>query len=215
MSMLESYVGRIFALADIIPMARSMVPFIKDLRKRPDDIIQIFDFLEPGLTELAISIAKVSKAKYILLGNSRGASSWISPKMFEEIFWPTQKRFWETAVKAGFKICAHLDNDWTDNMEYMLELPKHSGFFHLDQGSLPKVREIIGDHFCLMGNLSPAVTCGSGPELVYKKTSELIKTCGQDGGYILATGCEAPATIPIENYYAVKRAIKDHGYYTR
>ena len=135
--------------------------------------------------------------------------------MFEEIFWPTQKKFWMTVVKAGFKVCAHLDNDWTDNMEYMLELPKHSGFFHLDQGDLPRVREIIGDHFCLMGNLAPSITCGSGPDVVYKETKRLIEACGKDGGYIVATGCETPATVPIENYYAIKRAIKNHGYYKR
>lgn len=215
MSMFESYAGSIFAIADIIPMARGMIPFMKDLRKRPDEIIQIFEFLEPGLTELAIAIGKITKAKYILLGNSRGSSSWVSPRMFEDIFWPTQKKFWMTVVKAGFKVCAHLDNDWTDHMEYMLELPKHSGFFHLDQGDLPRVRDIIGDHFCLMGNLSPAVTCGSGPDVVYKETKRLIEACGKDGGYIVSTGCEAPANIPVENYFAVKRAIRDHGYYKR
>ncbi|MHA1149559.1 MAG: uroporphyrinogen decarboxylase family protein [Promethearchaeota archaeon] len=209
----ESYALSIFALWDIIPMARGMVPFFKDLRKRPEEIIEVFEFLEPGLTELGLAIAKIAKAKYVLIGNSRGSNSWISPKMFEKIFWPTQKATCEKIIKAGYKLCAHLDNDWTDNMEYMLELPKHSGFFHLDQADLPKVREIIGDHFCLMGNLQPAITTGSGPDIVYKETKKLIETCGKEGGYIVATGCEAPATIPIENYYAVKRAIKDHGYF--
>ncbi len=209
----EDYTLSIFALWDIIPMARGMIPFFKDLRKKPDEIIQVFEFLEPGLTELGLALAKFTKAKYVLVGNSRGSNSWISPKMFEEIFWPTQKATCEKIIKAGFKLCAHLDNDWTENMEYMLELPKHSGFFHLDQSNLPKVREIIGDHFCLMGNLSPAISSGSGPEKVYQETKKLIETCGKEGGYIVATGCEAPATIPVENYYAMKRAIKDHGYF--
>ena len=206
----ESYALSIFALWDIVPMARGMIPFMKDLRKRKEDVIQIFEFLEPGLTELGLLIAKIAKARFVLLGNSRGSSSWISPKMFEEVFWPTQKATWEKIVKAGFKVCAHLDNDW---MVYMLELPKHSGFFHLDQSNLPRVREIIGDHFCLMGNLQPSITTGMGPDTVYKETKKLIETCGKGGGYIVATGCEAPASIPVENYYAVKRAIIDYGYY--
>jgi len=97
----------------------------------------------------------------------------------------------------------------------MLELPKHSGFFHLDQADLPKVREIIGDHFCLMGNLQPAITTGSGPEKVYEESKKLIQNCGSEGGFILATGCEAPAAIPIENYYAAKRAVLDYGYFRK
>ncbi len=211
----DSYALSIFALWDIVPMARGMIPFMKDLRKNKEDIIQIFEFLEPGLTELGLLIAKIAGAKFVLLGNSRGSSSWISPKMFEEVFWPTQKATWEKIVKAGYKVCAHLDNDWTENMEYMLELPKHSGFFHLDQSDLPRVREIIGDHFCLMGNLQPSIASGSGPDIVYKETKRLIETCGKDGGYIVATGCESPVTIPIDNYYAVKRAIIDYGYYKK
>jgi len=211
----ETYALSIFALWDVIPMARGMVPFFKDLRKKKDTLIEVFEFLEPGLTEIGLAIAKIANAKYVLVGNSRGSNSWISPKMFEEIFWPSQKATCEKIVKEGFQLCAHLDNDWTKNMEYMLELPKQSGFFHLDQADLPRVREIIGDHFCLMGNLQPAITTGSGPDVVYKKTKELIEKCGQDGGYIVATGCEAPASIPIENYYAVKRTVLDFGYYKK
>ncbi|MHA1700131.1 MAG: uroporphyrinogen decarboxylase family protein [Promethearchaeota archaeon] len=211
----ESYAGSIAAIWDVIPMARSFIPFMKDLKRRADEIQQIFEFLEPGMTELAIFIAKLTKQKYVLVGNSRGSNSWISKRMFEEIFWPSQKRTCEKIIKAGFKICAHLDNDWTENMELMLELPKHSGFFHLDTSDLPKVRKIIGDHFCLMGNLHPAITTGASPNVVYKKTKELIETCGKEGGYIVATGCEPPANIPIHNYYAMKRAIKDFGYFRK
>ncbi|MHA1793484.1 MAG: uroporphyrinogen decarboxylase family protein [Promethearchaeota archaeon] len=211
----EIYAGSIFALWDLIPMARGFIPFIKDMKKHPELITEIFEFLEPGLTEIGLAIARLANAKYVLVGNSRGSNSWISKKMFEEIFWPTQKRTCEKIIKAGFKICAHLDNDWTENMELMLELPKHSGFFHLDQADLPRVRDIIGDHFCLMGNLSPALTTSGSPDQVYKETVKLIKACGQDGGYIVATGCEPPANVPISNYHAMKKAILDHGYYRR
>ena len=214
-NLFESYAGSICSLWDIIPMARGFVPFIKDMKKCPQSIIEVFEFLEPGLTDLGLAIAKLTKAKYVLIGNSRGSSSWISPKMFEQIFWPSMKRTWEKILKAGYKVCAHLDNDWTGNMAYFLELPKHSGFFHLDQGNLAKVREIVGDHFCLMGNLQPAITTGAGPEVVYKHTKSLIETCGKDGGFIVATGCETPVNVPVANYYAAKRAIKDAGYFRR
>jgi uroporphyrinogen-III decarboxylase len=66
-----------------------------------------------------------------------------------------------------------------------------------------------------MGNLQPAITVGSSPDVVYKKTIKLIECCGKDGGYIVATGCEAPANVPVANYYAMKRAIRDAGYFKR
>jgi hypothetical protein len=215
MAQFEPYTMSLCAPWDVIPFARGFMPFFRDLKKNPAAVIEAFDFFEPGLAELGIAIAKITRSKFILIGNSRGSNSWISPKLFESVFWPTMKRAWVRIVKAGFKICAHLDNDWTQNMEYMQELPKHSGFFHLDQSDLPRVREIVGDRFCLMGNLQPAITVGSSPDVVYKKTVELIQRCGKDGGYIVATGCEAPANVPVANYYAMKRAIRDAGYFKR
>jgi hypothetical protein len=215
MEQFEAYAGSLCALWDVIPLSRGFIPFMRDLKKNPSAVIEAFAFFEPGLAELGIALARITRTKYILVGNSRGSNSWISPKLFEDVFWPSMKRTCQRIIGAGFKICAHLDNDWTGNMEYMLELPKHSGFFHLDQADLPRVREIIGDHFCLMGNLQPAITVGSPPDVVYTKTRELIQRCGKEGGYIVATGCEPPANVPVANYYAMKRAIKDAGYFRR
>ena len=214
-NLFETYAGSMFTLWDVVPMARGMIPFMKDLKKRPAEVIEAFEFLEPGLTEIGLALAKFSRNKYLLIGNSRGSSSWISPKMFETIFWPTMKRTWEKIVAAGCKVCAHLDNDWTGNMSYFMELPKHSGFFHLDQADLPRVRDIVGDKFCLMGNLQPAITAGASPGKVYTETRRLIETCGKDGGYIVASGCEMPVNVPVENIYAIKRAVRDAGYFKR
>lgn len=207
------YSTGIFALWDLIPMARGMFAFMRDTVKNPEEVKAMFDFLNKGWLELGLMTGNVTGGSLVLFGNSRGSNSWISPKMFEELYWPSMKYQMEETIKAGLIPLMHLDNNWEENMHYFLELPKHSCVFHLDQVDLPKVRETIGDHFCLMGNLQPALLKGGTPQQVEDEVKKLIEQCGQNGGYIVATGCECSPDISIQNLMAMKRAVKKYGYF--
>jgi len=208
-----SYATSIFSLWDIIPMARGMFSFMRDTVKRPEEVKAMFEFLNKGYLEFGLMLARITRGKLVLFGNSRGSNSWVSPKMFEELYWPSMKYQLEQVIKAGYVPMCHLDNNWVENMHYFLELPKHSCVFHLDQGDLAKVREIVGDHFCLMGNLQPPLLKGGTPQQVEEEVKRLIEACGQEGGYIVATGCECTPDVSIQNLMAMKRAVKNYGYF--
>ncbi len=196
-------------------MARGLVPFMKDLVKHPDDVIAAFEFVNRPLTDLMIQFGKLTKARTALIGNSRGSNTWIPRKMFEQVFWPSMKYTFQECFKNGIIPMCHLDNNWTDNMAFFVEnLPKRSCIFHLDQVDLVKVHEITGDHFCLMGGMSPALLVHSSPEKVEAETRRYIEAIGHDG-LIVASGCEYPADTPIQNVYAQKRAILKYGFYKK
>lgn len=207
------YAQLMFATWDILPMWRSMLPFLRDMRKKPEVVIEAFEFLNKPLTDVMISLGKLFKAKTALIGNSRGSNSWISPKMFEDIFWPSMKYTFKRCFENKIIPFCHFDNDWTDNMSFLAEkLPKRSCVFHLDQVDLVKVHDIIGDHFCLMGGMSPGLLVKGSPQRVEEETKRYIENIRQDG-LIIASGCEFPADTPIQNVYAQKRAIKKYGFF--
>ena len=203
--------GAIFSVWDILPMWRSVIPFVKDMRKNPEAVIEAFEFLNKPLTNIMIFIAKLTKAKVALIGNSRGSNSFISPKMFEELFWPSMKYTFERCFENKIIPLCHFDNDWTENMVIFAEkLPKRSCIFHLDQVDLVKVHDLIGDHFCLMGGMSPSLLVHGAPLRVEEVAKRYIENIGEDG-LIISSGCEIPFDIPIQNIYALKRAIKKYG----
>ena len=205
------YAQLIFATWDVLPMWRSMIPFMKDMKRKPEEVIEAFRFINKPFTDLMIKLGKLTKAKTGLIGNSRGSNSFISPKMFEEIFWPSMKYTYNACFKAGIIPTCHFDNNWKKNMVFLAEkLPKRSCIFHLDQVDLVEVHDLIGDHFALMGAMSPALLVHQSPEKVEAETKRYIEHIGEDG-LIIASGCELPADIPIQNIYAQKRAIKKYG----
>lgn len=209
------YSQGIFDVWDTIPMWRGMVPFMKDLRQRKQEVIEVFHYVNKTITDFMINLTKLIKAKTILFGNSRGSNSWVSPKMFEEVFWPSMKYSFNQCFENNIVPMCHLDNNWTENMEIFADrLPKRSCIFHLDQVDLCEVRNRIGDHFCLMGGMSPALLVGSSAEKVEEETKRYIENVGTDG-LIVASGCEYPADTPIQNIYAQKRAIKKYGFFKK
>ncbi|MHA1684305.1 MAG: uroporphyrinogen decarboxylase family protein [Promethearchaeota archaeon] len=198
---------------DLLPMWRGMVPFMRDMKKNPEAVIEAFDFINKPFTDLMINLGKFMKVKIALIGNSRGSSSWISPKMFEHIFWPSMKYSFDQCLKHDIIPMCHFDNDWTENMPFFAEhLPKRSCVFHLDQVDLVEIHDLIGDHFSLMGGMSPALLVHGSPSKVEAETRRYIKGAGS-AGLIIASGCEYPADIPIANVFAQKRAIREHGFF--
>ncbi len=205
--------GALFATWDILPMWRSLVPFSRDLRKNPEAVIEAFEFLNKPLTDFMIRVAKLTKAKVAMIGNSRGSNSFISPKKFEEIFWPSMKYTFDQCFKHDILPLCHLDNDWTENMVLFAEkLPKRSCIFHLDQVDLVEVHDLIGDHFCLMGGMSPSLLVHGTTDQVEAATKRYIQGIGSDG-LIISSGCEIPFDIPIQNIFALKKAITKHGFF--
>ena len=50
-------------------------------------------------------------------------------------------------------------------------------------------------------------------KMLEDEVKKLIEGCGQNGGYIVATGCECSPDISIQNLMAMKRAVKKYGYF--
>lgn len=74
-----------------------------------------------------------------------------------------------------------------------------------------KAKELAGNDIALMGNLDPVQLIMSGtPEQIRTESYKLIDKAGQDGGFILAPGCETPISSPDENVLAMGRAGREY-----
>ena len=71
-----------------------------------------------------------------------------------------------------------------------------------------------GRDLALMGNIDPVHEMMSGtPESIREERYRILDQAGQDGGCILAPGCETPISSPDENVLALGRAGRE--YWTR
>lgn len=73
-------------------------------------------------------------------------------------------------------------------------------------------RQTLGDNVVMIGNLDPAKTILRGtPEEVRRQSIRCIEDAnGDNGAFILGTGCFVPSGSPIENIQAMTQAAKDY-----
>ncbi|HUY01258.1 MAG TPA: uroporphyrinogen decarboxylase family protein [Candidatus Deferrimicrobium sp.] len=203
---------------DLISFLRSFNRFVIDLMKMPETVLSACESTEGELLkalDMQLSgIKRVKPTTMILLGFSRIAPNFIGPKRFE-MFWPHIKRFADYIIKKGFMVQFHLDNDYTDVLEFFAELPKGKTMYHLDLTNIFKAKEILGDRACLMGNIPPLITGFGTPQEVEKYCKNQIEGCMKGGGYMLCSACVLPDTIPAQNLKAMRDSVLKYGFYRR
>jgi hypothetical protein len=196
---------------EILSGARSMEQFSLDLFRRPDKVKAAIEAMIPDVVKLGIRKAKATGIPRIMHGAARGSSTFISPKTFEEFYWPGLKRMVETFHEQGITTMLHHDSDWTPMLPFFKELPRGSAILELDGSTdIFKAKEILGGHLCLMGDVPASLFSLGSPEEVEMYVKKLIDVVGEGGGFILSSGCEVPEDTKPDNFRAMLQTAKTY-----
>jgi uroporphyrinogen-III decarboxylase len=83
---------------------------------------------------------------------------------------------------------------------------------HFDNSDINKVKEILGSHICIMGNVPPSLLQIGTQEEVKNYCRTLIDEIGRKGGFILASRSAVDEAKP-ENVKAMIDFTKEYGVY--
>ena len=191
---------------EVLCGSRSLMEFALDLIEIPDKVIAAMDAIVPHLTANAIRSAKMRGSPLVWVGGWRTAPEILSPDMWQRFVWPYFSRVVQEVVDSGLIALLHLDSNWTRELECFLELPKGRCIMALDgETDIFKAKEVLGNHMCLMGDVSAAMLFLDSPDSVFSYCTRLIKELGPQG-FILQSGCDIPANAKLENVQAMVAA---------
>ncbi len=135
----------------------------------------------------------------------------ISPDMFDDYsFGPIKKVISKTKEQYKVPAFLHICGNTTSIMK---KLPATGcDCFSFDHAvDIAQAKSLAGREIALMGNIDPVKMILQGnPEEITQKCYEMIDVAGQDGGYIIAPGCETPLASPDENVIAMGKAGIDY-----
>ena len=213
--------GRACHPLDLLQYYRGIANLTEDIFERPAKVKAMCDWLVDYEATLAMRDAmimgagEVPGAEVIFFVN--GGPPGMSPRIFDEFFWPTAKRMIDIFVNRGFKVHCHWDNDLTPHLETMKDLstglPKGKVLLDLEKTNMKKAKEVLGDRVCLFGNVPSALLCYGTPEEVDARCRQLIEDCAEGGGYVLSGECETPWDSKPENVRAMVSAAEKYGRY--
>ena len=117
----------------------------------------------------------------------------------------------EAFAAEGFITVMHLDQDYTLNLPYFLDLPAKMVVAELDSTTdIFKAKEILSGHMCIAGDVPAAMLSVGTPEEVEAYCKKLIDVVGKDSGFILSTGCTCPVECKMDKFKVMINTVKNY-----
>ena len=202
-----------FAPFDVVSdRLRGMRGSMLDMFRQPDNLIKACEKLLPVLLGMAVATAKMSGNPRVFIPLHRGAEGFMSSKQFETFYWPTLKGLFLGLIDAGLTPCPFIEGDYTSRLEYFLELPRGKVLGYFDSSDIVKVKEILGNHLCIMGNVPCSLLQTGSAQNVKEYCKKLIDVVGKGGGFIMAPRSAIDEVKP-ENLKAMIDFTREYGVY--
>ena len=187
--------------------ARSLPAFAADLIEIPDKVAAVMDVIVPHLAAGNITKANHKGYPLVWVGGWQSAPCLLSPAMWNRFVWPYMHRLIHEVTDSGLIALLHLDSNWTRELARFRELPKGKCIVALDgETDIFKAKEILGDHLCIMGDVSASMMYLENPDTVQAYCRKLIREIGP-AGFILQSGCDIPANAKLENVQAMVASV--------
>ena len=184
--------------ADLRGVATFLVDLLED---RP-----FCEDLMDRCVEVGIEFAKAQiEAGADTIGIGDAVASQVSPRVYNRLIQPREKRLVDAIQKMGAFVRLHICGNITHLLPGIADL----GVDVLDVDHLvdmASVRQVVGSSVVLAGNIDPvAGVLKSTPERIHDAIATIYKIVGNP--YMVNAGCEIPAGTPPDNLKALCKPI--------
>jgi len=155
--------------------------------------------------------------RVLRINDSVGNMSVISPQHWREFVFSrlkdlcTQLHAYCPEVKLYCHICGNIlpivDDLVATGLDCIAPLDPLGGFRPSD------IRARVGNSVALMGGVDTLSFIHKTPAEIEDEGLRCIQEAGQQGGFVLGSGCVVPRATPLENLRALRRACEKHGVY--
>ena len=142
-------------------------------------------------------------------GDSPAGPEMVSPEMYEMFALPFEKRLVDEAHKHKMPYTLHICGNTETILDLMLQT--NADAFELDyKTDVQKAFDVLHEKVCFIGNIDPSGVLAMGsPELVEKRTIELLKVFTKTNRFILNAGCAIPSNTTEENLQRMINTSRD------
>ncbi len=191
---------------------RGMRGAMLDMYRCPDKLLAAIDKLSEQTLKRIAAAPRAEEFTTTFIALHRGADGFMSLEQFEKFYWPYLIKNVNALVKAGYTPEIFFEGDYTQRLEYLLQLPKGKVIARFDRSDILKVKEILGGHICIKGNVPSSLLQTGTVEEVKEHCKWLIDNIGKDGGYIIGPRSVVDEVNP-ENLKAMIDFTHEYGKY--
>lgn len=183
-----------------------------DIYRQPRKVLAAVERFVPLAIDAGVRSANASGCPVVMLPLHKGADAFMSRKNFEKFYWPTLKAVVLGLIQEGVIPYLFVEGSYNQRLDLVHdpEIPAGKTLWVFDRTDLREVKKHFAGWACFGGNVPVSMLVASTPDEIRTHVRDLIRDCGQDGGYILTTG--APVDdARAENLRALIAAGKEFG----
>ena len=199
------------AIGDTLRGTKSIM---MDMFRHADELMEALDVMTELIIHSVLNAPNFSRLLTIMFPLHKGADGWMSPKQFDTFYWPTMKRVMDAFIEEGIICTLFAEGSYNTRLESVKDFPKGTVAWWFDQSDMVKAKKILGDKFCIQGNVPSSLIVTGSPADVKERCRKLIEDCGKGGGYVLGAGCIADDP-KLENLRAMMAAVREYGVYKK
>ncbi len=184
-----------------------------DMFRQPKKVLAACEALAPHLLQVAASGADPEKNVPIGLWMHRGCVPFLSPKQFEQYYWPTLKWITEQLWARGHQTLYYAEGEWNASLKWIAELPERSIVYHVDKGDIFEVAKLLGEKFCVSGGIPNDLLAFGSPDDVRAFCKKVIDGVARDGGYVMDASAIMQDDTRAENLRAMTDFTREYGVY--
>lgn len=158
---------------------------LTDLRRQPGNVKAAIDLLWEKRCKPLLERPLTETFPYPL--DMTHIPAYLSPKQFEELYWPHHKQQIMRIAEAGSKAYIMLEGRWENIWHHFRELPKDCCILHIDDDDIIKAHEQIGDCQILCGGLKAVDVRMKTFEQIKDDVKRVIDTCAPGGGFLYSS----------------------------
>jgi uroporphyrinogen-III decarboxylase len=185
---------------------------MRDIKKRPEQVRDAGLAMVDWMLQLA-TMGPPHPDKMLVA--PMHLPTFLNPKDFEKVYWPSWKKLAEEVTNRGYRIVYLFEGKYEHLYEFMQDLPKNkiAGVFEHDD--LKKTKEKLGETLCICGGMPTSLIQNKTKQQCIDQVKEVIDTIAVDGGFILTS--DIPMMFKndgkLENYRAVNEFVHEYGVY--
>jgi len=202
--------GGAYAPLDIIgDFLRGIENAVLDIRRYPDKVKKAAEALVEPVVNYALSYKKLG---FNLVMIPLHLNEYLSPKLYNEFYWPTLKEVILRLGKEGVKSWVFFEGHHEAHLETILELPRGWGVAYFEKTDIVKAKKALQGHTCVVGGIPISLVVGGTPARIEEYIKNLLEQVKPGGGFMLSPSIgTAPADTPLENLSALIEAVEKYG----
>lgn len=138
----------------------------------------------------------------------------MSPKQFDEFYWPTFYNGMMKFINAGYTFRVFLEGNWAPHWDHLADFPKGTVLFDVDnEADIFEAKKAFGHKSFITGGIPTDMFILGSPQDIKDRVKLLCDTFGQNGGWGPQGGGHVPNDAKPENLQALIDAVNEYGFY--